>query len=715
MAIITTDNAFASIQKRSIDPYSNVYSDITSRFTKILGTDNAYISGFDLIGYDSDQDNNCITVTLSQGIGVISNIVVEITDRSTINLVSYPIQSLSSYYVVLEYIYQKITPVPIATIKSIPITEYNQNIHLPLWKFRVQGYDTWVSNSTLKLWFNSSEDYIIDERNKTGYIPRVGGKIFGTITLSEEPSSYNDNDLVSKKWVESLIKKMVGSLTEISPDGSGGGILSNYVQKTGATMTGPLLQTKNPLAPIYDYELITKAYVYNNYLPRSGGSLSGNITLPGDPQKPLDAASKNYVDNKLDGIEGSIINRLNTTFSHKNLQDLTSSDDHPQYILVSGTRAFTGPISYDGVQITKPTHLVPKAYVDNIKDELQNSISNVEAFVTSGEGGSGGTTGGILGLITNHLDPLSDDHPNYIKTDGSRMFNGVILGITPSETSSEHLRALTTREYVDNKISSITPETIGIIKHSLLSERDRDDAHPQYALKSGTEFTGPITVPDVSDSEPNKNQYVATRGWIINYIEDKLSASITSLPAGVAYVKTDGSGIQIGIKKYTFNAEVTTTTPATKDEGLVTLGQVKGLMSVVDHDLLSNRDKDDAHPQYLLKTGGTLTGNLILPKEIIETDTDYNELSAVPYKQVKQIVNTINNALTSITSLNTIITNNDDKVNEKFKWIISTNTSSTPPIIPGPAPVIINTSTFTVRATTSAGFCDRIFTIDVIQ
>ena len=667
MANITTDNGFSLIQRRSIDPYSNVYSDVTSRVTKILGTDNAYVSGFDLIGYDSDKDNGCITVTIGPGIGVISNIVIEITDQCTVNLVNYPIEAMKNYCVVLEYIYQKTTPVPIAVIKSILESDYNKSSQLILWKFKVQGYDTWVNNAALASWFSSTNGTIIDERHKTGYLPRVGGNVYGKISLSEQPSSYNDNDFVTKKWVESLVKSLVGSLTEISPDGSGGGILSNYIQKSGATVNGSIIQSKNPLEPIYDYEFITKKYVFNNYLSKSGGQLVGELVLASDPEKPLHAATKNYVDTKLDGIEGSVAKRINATFSHKNLQDL-KSDDHPQYMLTSGARAFNGPVYYDdSVEIIKQNQLIPKYYVDNIANDLDIAIKNAESKLSSSA--TGGNSA-IITMLEDHISPAAEDpHAIYIKQDGSKSFSDVVRGKTPTNESKDFL-ALTTREYVDTKIANLTPDNLGVISHTKLADKDKDD-HPQYMLADGSrEFTGPVIVPDIPDSVPNRNDYAASRGWITKYVEDKFAATITTLPSGVFYVKTDGSGLNVNGIPYTFDSEITTTTNAVRDYGVTTLGQVKEMFTKIKHENILSRDDVNAHPQYLLKTGGTLTGNLILPKVIVDTDPDFNQYAAIPYIQYKSVIDQVYNAVNSVNTVRTDVEAQLNGVENKFKWKI---------------------------------------------
>lgn len=66
-------------------------------------------------------------------------------------------------------------------------------------------------------------------------------------------------------------------------------------------------------------------------------------------------------------------------------------DDHPQYSLASGSRAFTGTVS--GIDPTLSTHLATKAYVDSVTGG---------GDITSVTAGNGLTGGGTSGAVTLH-------------------------------------------------------------------------------------------------------------------------------------------------------------------------------------------------------------------------------------------------------------------------------------------------------------------------
>lgn len=68
--------------------------------------------------------------------------------------------------------------------------------------------------------------------------------------------------------------------------------LASAVLKTGSTMTGLLVLSGDPLAPL---EASTKQYA-DTKVAKSGDTMTGLLTLSGDPVNNLEAATKQYVD-----------------------------------------------------------------------------------------------------------------------------------------------------------------------------------------------------------------------------------------------------------------------------------------------------------------------------------------------------------------------------------------------------------------------------------
>jgi len=221
------------------------------------------------------------------------------------------------------------------------------------------------------------------------------------------------------------------------------------------------------------------------YVP-TDGSRGFTSTVSGiDPVVDSDLATKWYVDDEITTLSNTI------PTDHDELNGL-GDDDHLQYILVDGTRGFTGTVS--GIDPTESYHLTTRWYVD-------------DAIATA--------TGTLTG---NHSDLAGldgDDHLQYILVDGTRGFTGTVSGIDPTE--SYHL---TTKFYVDDAISTVSGSVI--TDHGELDGLGDDD-HPQYILVDGSRgFTDTVSgVTPVEDYELTTKSYVdnqfdtlsGTRKW----------------------------------------------------------------------------------------------------------------------------------------------------------------------------------------------------------
>jgi hypothetical protein len=85
--------------------------------------------------------------------------------------------------------------------------------------------------------------------------------------------------------------------------------LTKYLLLTGGTLTGKLTLAVDPTA---NFDAATKQYVDNkiitvngyfaNYLPLVGGTLTGPLILSADPTTNLGAATKEYVDNRTGSV-----------------------------------------------------------------------------------------------------------------------------------------------------------------------------------------------------------------------------------------------------------------------------------------------------------------------------------------------------------------------------------------------------------------------------
>jgi len=125
--------------------------------------------------------------------------------------------------------------------------------------------------------------------------------------------------------------------------------------------------------------------------------------------------------------DGSQWGPMGMSMSHSDLQDL-GNDDHTQYIRVDGTRAFTSTVG--GVDPIASSDLTTKNYVDNEIATLSGSLVN--------------------DMITDHGDLTGlgdDDHPQYVRVDGTRGFTATVSGVDPVQPTD-----LATKEYVDQQV-----------------------------------------------------------------------------------------------------------------------------------------------------------------------------------------------------------------------------------------------------------------------
>ena len=616
MANLTSN--WLSIQRKSVDPFSDVASDITSRLTKIIGSDAAYITGFDIMSYIPDNTDRYMAVVLGPGIAVIQNIVIEFTEPITLSLFSFPITSIDFITVVVEYQYEKTSPAPIATIRAIPVTQVNPSKHLQLYRFKTNAWFSVITSAALITWLESSPDNFVDSRHNTGYIKRSGDTLTGRLYSYITPS--HPNELVTKTYVD----------TVLSGGGSGGSgnasVLDNYVLKAGDTISGPLTMA-SVINPSSDLELITKRYSDLSYLKITGGVMSGAIINPISPTLGSHLTNKSYVD----GAIGIAISNAGISLDHSTLTNL-NQDDHTHYALISGNRNFTGAVG--GVNPILPNHFATKAYIDNTNSTTNSRIdlviNNLEAHINEGGGQPGVTSHSNLTNLNN------DDHLQYILVNGSRNFTGTISGVTPISTSH-----LTTKGYVDSADNAISSNLLALtnrvttaessittlnatdaniltrvgnsetsisdfgVRLSSLESASLGGSLADYIKRDGTSsFTG--TIIGVAPTQDNHlTTYGASKLYTnsgINTLQTALNNRINSLEATLNAADAANTNL--------INTSVTNLTNYTDGQvaNLTTL--LNTTISALEHDSLLNRENDIAHPQYLLLAGGVMTGNI---------------------------------------------------------------------------------------------------------
>ncbi len=125
---------------------------------------------------------------------------------------------------------------------------------------------------------------------------------------------------------------------------------NNKVAKAGDTMTGKLTLDGDPTASLH---AATKQYVDTRdglKVSKSGDAMSGKLTLDGDPTAPLHAATKQYVDG---------------TVSNAGFVELAGD-------------TMTGKLTLDG-DPTAPLHAATKQYVDGAVGSAVGSLGKTWA------------------------------------------------------------------------------------------------------------------------------------------------------------------------------------------------------------------------------------------------------------------------------------------------------------------------------------------------
>lgn len=147
-----------------------------------------------------------------------------------------------------------------------------------------------------QLWFNTTSNTMM-VFNGTTWI-----SIGGTIVDSVAPTSPQPGNL----WYDTITEQLMiwnGTAWESVAD--------RYVLKTGDTMTGPLTLSGDPTDPMH---AATKQYA-DTKVSKSGDTMSNFLTLHDDPNFPMHAATKQYVDSVLTGaINGAPVLLTGKTF-----------------------------------------------------------------------------------------------------------------------------------------------------------------------------------------------------------------------------------------------------------------------------------------------------------------------------------------------------------------------------------------------------------------
>lgn len=191
--------------------------------------------------------------------------------------------------------------------------------------------------------------------SSTNYVLKTGDTMTGSLQLVSSPTL--SSHAVNKKYVDDLLAA------------------AKFVPLSGGTMTGFLSAHADPTQPSH---AATKKYVDDNintgkFVPLSGGTMTGFLSAHADPVLQGHAATKQYVDDKLSSnlylptsggtMIGSLsVNTPSLSDHAANKSYVDSKVPTTSYIPLSGG-TLTGPLL--ALQPTQPSHVATKKYVDD--------------------------------------------------------------------------------------------------------------------------------------------------------------------------------------------------------------------------------------------------------------------------------------------------------------------------------------------------------------
>ena len=210
MAVITTD--FNAIQTRNIDPHSPVTSENHNKLLKTFGNSKMYVKGFDItIGVDDNQ----LLAYIAPGTAYVQYMVIEMTAEATLEISELPTNA-KDLYIVLEYTYRAIKPVPIAYLKVIRAENYTPANQLLLYEVPTNNWGNVITPSAARNWYYD-EGKLVDHRTDVDNTPTWGNQTYlridGTniaegLKINPPANGWADADgnlVVNKDYVDNQI------------------------------------------------------------------------------------------------------------------------------------------------------------------------------------------------------------------------------------------------------------------------------------------------------------------------------------------------------------------------------------------------------------------------------------------------------------------------------------------------------------------------------
>jgi hypothetical protein len=241
---------------------------------------------------------------------------------------------------------------------------------------------------------------------------------------------------------------------------------------SGGTMTGTLTLAADPVAPL---QAATKEYVDNQLgtvLPKSGGTLTGALVLASDPSSASQAATKNYVDTQVATVlpksGGSLSGALTLAADPTAALQAATKEYVDARVLRTGD-TLTGPL----VLAADPTSALQAATKEYVDSQVATTLPK-----------AGGTLTGTLTLAADPTASLQAATKHYVDSQsatGLPTSGGALTGpLTLAANPTAALQAAT-KQYVDGQVATTLPLAGGTLTGPLALA-----ANPSVALGAAT-------------------------------------------------------------------------------------------------------------------------------------------------------------------------------------------------------------------------------------
>ena len=145
-----------------------------------------------------------------------------------------------------------------------------------------------------------------------------------------------------------------------------------------------------------------RGYLDSNFVSRAGDSMTGALQLHGDPALPFEAATKNYVDQKI----------KSETVDSSNVIDIINGVIDSDDLIHVAADTMTGHLTLNA-DPTAPLHAATKQYVDSAVNNLTFDSNTIDDLITEVIDSDdlvhvAGDT--MTGFLTRHDHPTDDFH-----------------------------------------------------------------------------------------------------------------------------------------------------------------------------------------------------------------------------------------------------------------------------------------------------------------